>query len=349
MEKRKKEVADIALAGRVSGITIAANLFLSCIKLIAGVFAHSQAMVSDAIHSASDVLSTVVVIIGMRLSARESDREHPYGHERLECEAAILLAMVLFITGLAIGAKAWTTILDGVTGRGGGAADIPGRMALYAAILSILVKEGMYRYTWYYAKKLDSSAMKADAWHHRSDALSSIGALIGIAGARMGHPMLDPAASLVIFLFISKAAYDIFHDAMDKMVDRSCSEEMEEELNECVRNHSEVLAVDLLQTRMFGNKAYVDMEIEVAADASLVAAHQVAEEIHAEIEEKFPKVKHVMVHVNPGDPDRDEDPVKQTGIIVAETENTIAETENKTAKAEMGKAAEKRISGSDPE
>ena len=139
----------------------------------------------------------------------------------------------------------------------------------------------------------------ADAWHHRSDALSSIGAFIGIAGSRLGFPVMDSAASLVIFIFIAKAAFDIFKDAMDKMVDHSCDEHTEKEIYDYVIAHSDVLGIDMLQSRIFGNKIYIDLEIEVCADYTLEKAHDIAEEVHKDIEKSFPKVKHVMIHVNP--------------------------------------------------
>lgn len=283
------------VADRVSITTIVANVTLSVLKLLAGVIAHSGAMISDAIHSASDVFSTVIVIIGIRMASKESDREHPYGHERLECEAAIILAMVLFMTGFGIGTKALQNILGGnYEGL-----QVPGVLALIAAVVSIAVKEGMYWYTRHYAQAIDSSALMADAWHHRSDALSSIGAFIGIAGARLGFPVMDSIASLVIFVFIVKAAYDIFKDAMDKMVDHSCDEETEAQIQACVMKNDKVLGVDLLHTRIFGNKIYVDVEIEADAACTLLEAHGIAEAVHDDIERDFPKVKHIMVHVNP--------------------------------------------------
>jgi cation diffusion facilitator family transporter len=285
------------IANKVSFVTIAENIVLSVVKLAAGIVAHSNAMISDAVHSASDVFSTIVVIIGIKLASKEADKEHPYGHERLECEAAIILAMVLFITGLGIGWEALKNILNGNYGD----LQVPGLLALLAAIVSIAAKEGMYWYTRHYAKKIDSSALMADAWHHRSDAVSSVGALIGIAGARLGFPIMDSIASLVIFVFIVKAAFDIFKDAMDKMVDHSCDEETERQIYECVMGNEQVLGIDLLQTRVFGNKIYVDVEIEADASRTLAQAHEIAEAVHNDIEKKFPKVKHIMVHVNPAD------------------------------------------------
>ena len=283
------------VANKVSTITIIGNIALSLLKLFAGIVAHSNAMISDAIHSASDVFSTFVVIIGIRLASKKPDKEHPYGHERLECVAAIVLAIVLLITGLGIGIEAFKTILQGNSDN----IQTPGILALIAAIISIASKEAMYWYTRHYAKKIDSSALMADAWHHRSDAFSSIGALVGIAGARMGFPVMDSIASLVIFVFIIKAAYDIFKDAMDKMVDHSCDEETENQIRDCVRKNKYVEGIDLLQTRIFGNKIYVDMEIALDGSMSLREAHKIAESVHDSIEQNFPKVKHIMVHVNP--------------------------------------------------
>ncbi|MBQ7774462.1 MAG: cation transporter [Lachnospiraceae bacterium] len=283
------------VAMRVSVITIIGNVVLSLFKMTAGVVAHSSAMISDAVHSASDVFSTIVVMIGIRLAAKESDKEHPYGHERLECVAAILLAMVLFVTGLAIGWEALQKIIQGDYD----ALKVPRMLALVAAIVSIVSKEAMFWYTRHYAKSIDSGALMADAWHHRSDALSSIGALVGIAGARLGFPIMDSIASLVIFLFIVKAAYDIFKDAVDKMVDHACDDETEKRLYDCIAAEEKVESIDLLQTRVFGNKIYVDIEIGVDGQYTLQEAHAIAERVHDKIEEKFPKVKHIMVHVNP--------------------------------------------------
>lgn len=280
---------------KVSMVSIVGNIVLSLFKLFAGLFAHSGAMVSDAIHSASDVFSSIIVIIGVKMSAKDSDVDHPYGHERFECVAAIVLSVVLLITGLFIGVGALENISKGNIES----LQIPGKLALAAAAISIVTKEGMFWYTRFYAKKLDSSAIMADAWHHRSDALSSIGALIGIAGSRMGYPVLDSIASVVICIFIVKASYDIFKDAIGKMVDQSCDEKTEKEISDCILSQNGVLQIDLLQTRMFGNKIYVDIEISVDGNKTLWESHAIAENVHSVIEQTFPKIKHIMIHVNP--------------------------------------------------
>ena len=286
-------------AMKVSFVSIAANTILSIFKLFAGIFANSGAMVSDAIHSASDVFSTFVVIVGVKLSSKASDKDHPYGHERLECVAAIILATILCATGLGIG---WTSLSNILSGNYE-ILEIPKRLALIAAIISILVKEAMYQYTRLVAKKIDSGALMADAWHHRSDALSSVGAFIGILGSRLGFPIMDSLASLVICVFIEKASYDIFMDAVDKMVDKACDEETEKQLRNCAISQPGVLNIDLLRTRVFGNKIYVDIEISADGSKTLREAHSIAECVHDAIEQNFTKVKHIMVHVNPAKQD----------------------------------------------
>lgn len=290
MDKKRGE----NLAIRVSVVTIIGNLILTLFKLLAGVVAHSGAMISDAVHSASDVLSTFVVIAGVKLAGKESDQEHPFGHERFECVAAIILSVMLAVTGAGIGWAGIQNILGG-----SGELLIPGKLALVAAVVSIVSKEAMYWYTRAAAKKLGSSSLMADAWHHRSDALSSIGSFVGILGARLGVPVLDPVASVVICLFILKAAWDIFQDAISKMLDTACPKEVEEAMRQTVLSQPGVLRIDRLQTRLFGDRIYVEVEIAADANVPLSQAHETSAQVHHAIEGQFPKVKHCMVHVNP--------------------------------------------------
>lgn len=281
-------------AMRVSAVSIIGNTTLALFKLFAGIIAHSGAMISDAAHSASDILSSIIVIIGVKLSSRDSDNAHPYGHERFECVAAIVLSVILFVVGIFIGESAINTIITGTSDF-----SAPGVLALAAAVISIISKETMFHYTKHYAKKLNSSALMADAWHHRSDALSSVGALVGIAGARIGFPILDSVASLVICLFIIKASYDIFKDAINKMIDRSCSEDLERKITDCAAAQDGVLKIDNIKTRMFSNRIYVDIEICADGKLTLEEGHEIAENVHTAIENNFENVKHIMVHVNP--------------------------------------------------
>lgn len=279
----------------VSINSIIGNLLLSLGKLAAGFIGNSAAMISDGIHSASDVFGTLIVMAGVKFSNKASDSEHQYGHERLECVAAIILAVILTIIALLIGYSGYEKIFvadaDDLV--------IPGQLALWAAVVSIIVKEAMFWYTRNAAKKINSGALMAEAWHHRSDALSSIGSFVGILGARIGYPVLDPIASLVICVMILYAAYEVFKDAMDKMVDHSCDDETTKKLTSLVEKVPGVEHLDMLNTRMFGNRIYVDVEISVKDNLTLLAAHHIAETVHAAIEANFPLVKHCMVHVNP--------------------------------------------------
>ncbi len=292
---KKSSVEEKQITFRISIISVAVNMVLAFLKLFAGIWGKSGAMISDAIHSASDIFSTIVVMIGVTLSTKESDADHPYGHERIECVASIILAVLLFATGVGIGLDGLTEIFSGDYTN----LEIPTMLPLAVAIISIFTKEWMYWYTRAGAKKINSGALMADAWHHRSDSLSSVGALIGIIGARMGYPICDAIACVVICIFIIKAAFDIFRDAMNKMVDKSCDEETTQKLETVICVVEGVSRLDSLQTRLFGAKIYVDVEIAMDGNASLYEAHGVAEEVHNQIEKTFPEVKHCMVHVNP--------------------------------------------------
>lgn len=287
-------MAEKDLAMRVSTVSIIVNLLLSLFKLLAGLVARSSSMVSDAVHSASDVFSTVVVIIGVNISGKKPDKEHPFGHERFESVASVILAVILAATGLGIGYKGIQSITAKDT-----VITVPGALALVAAAVSIMTKELMFRYTKAAAKKINSGALMADAWHHRSDALSSIGSFAGVLGARLGFPILDPLASVVICVFIEKAAVEIFLDAIDKMIDKACPEETVSKMRSVILATPEVMAIDELRTRLFGSKIYVEVEIQVSAAKTFVEAHDIAETVHDTIENAFPEVKHCMVHVNP--------------------------------------------------
>ena len=285
-----------SIVNRLSRIGIIGNILLSAFKLFAGLAGKSGAMVSDAVHSLSDVFATLIAFIGVKLSQRSADARHPYGHERFECVASLVLGIILAVTGLGIG---WAGVQKLIGGNYSQLA-VPTALPLIAAAVSIVVKEGMYWYTMYYAKKLDSAAFVADAWHHRSDALSSVGSFLGIGAAKLGFPIMDPIASVVICLFILKVAYDITKDSLRKMLDTSCSRDTEKEMRDFIAAQEGVEQLDLLQTRLFGNKVYMDVEISVERDSSLLEAHDIAERVHAAVEHQFPNVKHVMIHVNPG-------------------------------------------------
>ncbi|WMJ84421.1 cation diffusion facilitator family transporter [Oscillospiraceae bacterium LTW-04] len=291
------------LALRVSTVSIMGNVLLTVAKLAAGIIAHSSAMVSDAVHSASDIISTVVVIWGVRLSAQREDAEHPYGHERMESAAAVALAGLLMATGVYIGLGGVKTILTGLSGG----FVVPGFLALAAAVISIAVKEMMYHYTRAAAKKADSASLMADAWHHRSDALSSVGSLIGIGGALLGFPIMDPIACVIISVVIVKVSFDIARQAFDQMLDRACEPALQTQMRDIVMAQQGVLRLDSLTTRKFGSKIYVDVSIAADGALSVKEGHDIAQAVHEQIELHFPAVKHCMVHVNPY-PAKDSEP-----------------------------------------
>ena len=280
------------IGNRTILITVVMNIFLSLIKLLAGFIGHSTSMISDGVHSLSDVISSIGVFIGLRISQKPADIDHPYGHEKFEAVLSKILAFILFLTGLSIGYSAIETIVSS-------SYIIPKMMTIWAALLSIGVKEWMYHYTIRQAKKIESTALAADAWHHRSDSLSSIGALIGIIGARLGFPILDPLAALVITLIILKVAIEIFVEATNQVIDKAASPELVNEIIQQIKSVNGVLAIDSLKTRVHSNRIYVDLEISVEATLSLIEAHTIAEAVHYQLEQNIHKIKHCTVHVNP--------------------------------------------------
>ena len=293
-----KTNAQIALA--VSRRSILVNIMLSALMFFAGIFSHSAALVSNAAHAASDVLSTIIVMIGVKSASRASDKEHPFGHERFECVAAIILAVIVFATGCGIGFDSILRLLSGDE-----TLSVPGTLALAAALISVAAKEGMYWYTRKSARNINSGALMADAWHNRADALSSVGSFAGILGARLGFPVMDTVACLLICVLILRAAVSIFRDAVGKMTDRACNDETAAQIRSVILAQNDVLSIDRLRTRLFGDRIYVEVEIGVDRNAPLLETHEIAHQVHDAIESGFPKVKHCMVHVNPSAPPED--------------------------------------------
>ena len=280
---------------KITIVGVLGNILLTAFKMLAGILGKSGAMVSDAIHSLSDVIVTLIAFFGIKVSKKPADDDHPYGHERIECVASLILGLILIGTGITIGKVGVDKIISGNYDK----LPIPGTIALVAAIVSIVVKEAMFWYTRHYAKIIDSSVFMADAWHHRSDALSSVGALIGIGGARLGYPIMDPIASVIICLFILKVGIEIIIDAIKKMMDTSAGSEYDQKIHDFVAKQQGVEEVDIVNSRMFGNKVYVDLEIKVDENLTVREGHDIAENVHDLLEQEFKEVKHVMVHVNP--------------------------------------------------
>ncbi|EJO5347846.1 cation transporter [Clostridium botulinum] len=282
----------LKIGNKVSNITLISNIILSFVKVLFGIIGHSGATVADGIHSLSDVLSTIAVIIGLKISSKPADKNHPYGHEKLEAVTSKLLATMLFLTALFIGYSGIKVIINKNF-------SIPSKITVYVAILSILTKEWMYRYTLKASKKINSTALKADAWHHRSDSLSSIGTLIGIVGARLKYPILDPIASLVICIFVIKVSIDIYKDSVNQLVDHCADEKTINMITDQIKSIKEVERIDLLKTRLHGSKLYVDVEIALDYSLSLKESHSIAEKVHDKIESSNNNIIHCMIHVNP--------------------------------------------------
>ena len=282
-------------AYRVSIVTIFFNILLTLFKLWAGLVGHSLAMISDALHSLSDVISTAILMVGIHFSTMKADRQHPYGHERIECISSLILAFILIFTGLQITYQSLTSLFQPHD------LHIPSRIAFIAAIISIIIKELLYHYTKHYATKLQSTSLLADAWHHRSDALSSIGSFIGIGLSILGYPLCDSFVGLFMSLFILKPGLSIFYHASISLVDHSCSDDIYQSLFQFIQNQEGVLHIDVLKTRMFAEKYYVDLEISVDQTLSLQEAHCIAHRVHDHLEQEFPNIKHCMIHVNPNE------------------------------------------------
>lgn len=289
------------VVARLSAVGVGGNVLLALFKFIAGILGNSMALVSDAVHSSSDVLATAVAYVGDRIARREADENHPYGHERFEQVAAAILSLILAGVGIGIGYAGIESLLHGGAGD-----SAPGALALIAAGVSIVVKEAMFWYTRHGARKIGSDVFMADAWHHRTDALSSVAALIGVGATMLGFPLGDSIASIVICLFILKVAWDVGREAIGKLVDESGGRELNEAIARCVVQCGHVDHIDSLYTRRFGSLYYADVEVAMDGSITLAEAHEHAEEIHERIERECPLVKHATVHINPVEPHADD-------------------------------------------
>lgn len=277
---------------RAGYITIIVNGALTLFKVIAAIFANSTAMMADAIHSASDILTTVAVIISLKIARKPEDKEHPYGHEKAESIGAKIVAVLLLFAGLGIGVKAIKNI-------GQNEAIIPGGLALYAALASILVKEAMFWYTLMIARNINSSALEADAWHHRSDAISSIATFIGIGAARLGFSLGDPIAALIVSIMISKVAYDILKKSISELMDSSASPDTIQALRENIESVPGVKGIDSIKTRIHGNVVYADVEILVDKLITVSEGHRIAEETENAVTSNMENIKALTVHLHP--------------------------------------------------
>ncbi|MCR4426323.1 MAG: cation diffusion facilitator family transporter [Firmicutes bacterium] len=277
---------------RVSVATMVGNIALALAKLLAGIVGRSRAMVADAVHSASDILATAGVLASLRVSKRPADSGHPYGHGKAESVAAKLVGITLIGVGLSIALSAYRTIRTGGYGE-------PGVIALWAAVISIVLKEVMYQVTVATGKRIRSTAVVAEAWHHRSDALSSVGSFLGILGARLGYPVLDPVAGLVVGAFIAWMGVRIFAASVDELMDAQVDPQTIEAATRAAMSVPGVEDIHFMSTRRYGGYLYVDLRLGVAPTLSVVEGHDISVRVERAIAEACRHVTGVMVHIDP--------------------------------------------------
>ena len=269
------------------------NVLLAVAKLTVGALTGSEALLSDGVHGVTDVLSAVVVIVGIRLSASKRDARHPYGHERMECVAAVVLSVLIAATGIYLGSAGAQSLCTPET------VTSPGMIALITAGVSLIVKEWMFRATRRQAERTRSAALMADAWHQRTDVFTSLGGLIGVGGACLGAPVLDPVAACVISLLIVRAAVRIFADAMRKMTDCACEDATANDITKTASEADGVLAVESLRTRLFGDCVLCELTVTVDERLSSSEAYGVMCAVKRRVEERVPVVKECAVHIHP--------------------------------------------------
>ena len=291
--ERERQIYKVTLVGSIG------NAVLVLFKFVAGVLGHSAAMVADAFHSLSDFVTDIIVLVFVRVSARPQDKSHDYGHGKFETLASLFISLALFGAALAI-------IVSGAQklAAWGGGAELasPGRLALWAALISIVTKEAMFRYTLRKGRELESSALKANAWHHRSDALSSVGAAIGIGGAVLlgGHwTVLDPLASIVVGAMLIKAAWDIMRPSLGELTDESLPDKVENEILEILQSFPEVSEPHNLRTRRIGSRIAIEAHIRMDGSMTLQQAHDLSSAIEKALKDRFSADTIVTLHMEP--------------------------------------------------
>ena len=280
-------------ATKVTLISIIWNVILTFIKVLGGILGKSNAMIADGLHSASDIISSIGVLIGNKIAKTPNDKEHNYGHEKAETLVSFLLSMLLIGVALKISLNGINSLihLNDV--------QVPTFLPLIISVISIGIKEYQYKITIKVAKKINSPSLKADAWHHRSDALSSVAAFIGIGGSLLGFKALDPIATVVVGLFVAKVGLDIFKDAINELMDYSINENDESQIITIANDTDGVLNIGELRTRKHGSMAYVDLTICVNKDLTVLQGHEIANKLEISILEELQIVKGITVHVEP--------------------------------------------------
>lgn len=289
-------------AARVTWVGFFTNLILSAAKIVAGVVGRSSAMVADGIHSLSDFVTDFIVIIFIKISAKNEDSDHPYGHGKFETFATMLISFALFIVAIGIFYSGSIKIYEVLNGR---TIERPTYLALVMAAVSIVVKEGLYWYTIIIGRKIDSPAVIANGWHHRSDAFSSIGTLIGISGAMfLGERwrILDPITSVIVGIFIIGVAYKLARPSIQELLEMSLPQEIEQKIEQKIQATPGVITFHHLRTRKNGNAFIIDMHIKVDARSSIVEAHDIATHVENNLKAAFGKHTQVNVHIEPYQP-----------------------------------------------
>lgn len=290
---REREIYKVTLVGS------AGNVALLTFKFIAGVLGHSSAMIADAIHSLSDFITDIVVLAFVHVSAKPQDKDHDYGHGKYETFASFIIGLALMAAATGIIVSGVAKIIDWARGE---QLVAPGWLALAAAIISILVKELLYQYTVRRGKKLDSQAVIANAWHHRSDALSSIGTMVGIGGAIiLGNrwTVLDPLASVVVGGMLVKVAINLLRSSVGELTESSLSSDIEKEIEDIIRSFPDVSEPHNLRTRRIGNRFAIEAHVRMDGNAPLTAAHDRATAIEQRLRERFGPQTHVTIHMEP--------------------------------------------------
>ena len=293
--ERNQEIYQVTLVGGV------VNVVLLLFKFVAGIVGHSAAMVADAVHSLSDFVTDVIVLVFVHISGKPKDKSHDYGHGKYETLATTLIGVALLIVAIGI---IYHGAMEIVAWLNGEQLEAPGTLALWAALLSVLLKEGVYQYSMVKARQLNSQVVEANAWHHRSDALSSVGTAIGIGGAIfLGQrwTVLDPIASLVVGAFIVKVAVDLLHRGIDDLMEHSLPEDVEEEIIRIVGELKGVVDPHDLRTRKIGNHYAIELHILMDGDITLREAHNKASEVEDLLRARYGEHTHVAVHVEPQD------------------------------------------------
>jgi len=285
---------------RITFFTLLSNIALAAIKGIAGILAGSHALISDAINSASDVFFGIIVVIGVRIAGKEADETHPYGYERFESLVTMFIGVVVTLVGVFIGYEGLRKIIYSF----GSSLEAPDPTALWVAAGAIAFKLFMFLFTRSRAKKYHSDVLAAAAADHGADILATSGVFLGIAVSQLGVPILDPIVSLIIAALIINTGIGIIRKAIGQVTDKSAGSEVDEQIRSIILERPEVIEIDKIMSRVFGDRIYVDIEIRLPREFTLERAHDTAEWIHLEVEKQIPEVKDCMVHVNPSAPDR---------------------------------------------